>query len=230
MPAGHFSIREWMADPNGGNLFINWREDMAAAMKPLVSCWVDVFLQELLSMPPSQQRRWVLSLDELASLDALSSLVDGLTKGRKAGAMIFAGLQSTAQLDYIYGKTMSQVIRASFRSLTVLGGSNTDSQTAEDLSKALGEHEVERPDYSVSHSNSGRNTSDKIIRIRERVVMPSEIQKFEEMTGYVSFAGNFPIAKVEMKFQHYAEHTPAFLENDQVFAVPQNLANIHPAP
>lgn len=230
MPTGGFSIRDWMADRGGGNLFVNWREDMAAAMKPLVSCWVDVFLQELLSMPPSRSRRWALSLDELASLDALSSLVDGLTKGRKSGGMIFAGLQSTAQLDYIYGRTMSQIIRASFRNLVALGGSKTDGQTAEDLSKALGEHEVERPDYSVSHSSSGRNTSDRVVRVRERVVLPSEIQELPELTGYVSFAGRYPIAKVEMRYQAYRERTPAFMESAQLAPLAPNLAAIHPAP
>ncbi|MGS1117426.1 type IV secretion system DNA-binding domain-containing protein [Castellaniella sp. UC4442_H9] len=230
MPAGGFSIRDWMADPRGGNLFINWREDMAAAMKPLVSCWVDVFLQELLSMPASRTRKWALSLDELASLDALSSLVDGLTKGRKSGGMIFAGLQSTAQLDYIYGRTMSQIIRASFRNLVVLGGSKTDAQTAEDLSKALGEHEVERPDYSVSHSSSGRSMSDKVVRVRERVVLPSEIQEFPELTGYVSFAGRYPIAKVALSYQAYRETTPSFVESTQLAPLAPNLASIHPAP
>lgn len=230
MPRGDFSIRDWMADPNGGNLFVNWREDMAAGMKPLVSCWVDIFLQELLSLPPSQARRWALSMDELASLDALSSLVDGLTKGRKNGAMIFAGLQTTAQLDYIYGQTMSQIIRASFRNLVVLGGSKTDAQTAEDLSKALGEHEVERPDYTVSHSSGGRNTSDKVVRVRERVVMPSQIQEFPELVGYVAFAGNYPIAKVDLQYRPYKEHAPAFAESSRLTLLQPDLSHKHPAP
>ena len=42
MPAGDFSLRTWLADPVGGNLFITWREDMAEARKPLISAWVDV--------------------------------------------------------------------------------------------------------------------------------------------------------------------------------------------
>ena len=28
MPAGEFSLRTWLADPAGGNLFITWREDI----------------------------------------------------------------------------------------------------------------------------------------------------------------------------------------------------------
>jgi type IV secretory pathway TraG/TraD family ATPase VirD4 len=43
-------------------------------------------------------------LDELASLEKLPSLEDAATKGRKAGLRIVAGLQSTAQLEKIYGR------------------------------------------------------------------------------------------------------------------------------
>ncbi|MCC3264054.1 TraG/TraD/VirD4 family protein, partial [Paenibacillus polymyxa] len=50
-------------------------------------------------------------------------------------------------------------LRASFRSLVVLGGSKTDPETAEEMSKALGEHEVARPEYTDSRNpGSSRNT------------------------------------------------------------------------
>ncbi|ROT46751.1 type IV secretion system DNA-binding domain-containing protein [Pusillimonas sp. NJUB218] len=221
MKPGRFSIRDWLDDPAGGNLYINWREDMASAMKPLVSAWADVFITSILSMPEDRARRWWLFIDELASLEALPSLEAGLTKGRKNGLRIVAGLQSTSQLDYIYGRTMAQTLRASFRNLVVLGGSRTDPQTAEDMSKSLGEHEVIRPDYSVSRSVDSRNTSDRLVRSTERVVTPSEIQSFPELTGYVAFAGNHPIAKVAMQFTRFAQRTDPFQESAQ-------LQRIHP--
>jgi type IV secretory pathway TraG/TraD family ATPase VirD4 len=221
MKPGRFSIRDWLDDPAGGNLYINWREDMASAMKPLVSAWADVFITSILSMPEDATRRWWLFIDELASLEALPSLEAGLTKGRKNGLRIVAGLQSTSQLDYIYGRTMAQTLRASFRNLVVLGGSRTDPQTAEDMSKSLGDHEVIRPDYSVSRSVDSRNTSDRMVRSTERVVTPSEIQSFPELTGYVAFAGNHPIAKVSVRFQHFGQQTAPFEESEQ-------LQRIHP--
>ncbi|HEX7388001.1 MAG TPA: type IV secretion system DNA-binding domain-containing protein [Castellaniella sp.] len=36
---------------------------------------------------------------------ALPSLEAGLTKGRKNGLRIIAGLQSTSQLEHLYGRT-----------------------------------------------------------------------------------------------------------------------------
>src|SRR3546814_7470337 len=121
---------------------------MMTSMKPLVSSWAYGVITSILSMPESTNRRWWLFIDELASLEALPSLEAGLTKGPKNGLRIVAGLQSTSQLEYIYGRTMAQTIRASFRNLVVLGGPTTDPQTAEDMSKSLGEQDVEGQEYS----------------------------------------------------------------------------------
>lgn len=222
MKKGDFSIRDWLEDPNGGNLYINWREDMVSAMKPLVSAWADVFITSVLSMSEDRNRRWWLFIDELASLDALPSLEAGLTKGRKNGLRIVAGLQSTSQLDYIYGETMATTIRASFRNLAVLGGSKTDPKTSEDMSISLGEHEVQRFEYSVSRSVDTRNTSDNYKRETERVVTASEIQSFKEMEGYVAFAGDYPIAKVQMQYEAYKEVTEPFIESEQLKRIQKN--------
>ncbi|WP_169295555.1 type IV secretion system DNA-binding domain-containing protein [Advenella sp. EE-W14] len=216
MPAGDFSIRHWLEDPNGGNLFINWREDMSSAMKPLVSAWADVFITSVLSMSEDRNRRWWMFIDELASLEALPSLEAGLTKGRKNGLRIVAGLQSTSQLEHIYGEKMATTIRASFRNLAVLGGSKTDPKTAEDMSKSLGEHEIKRYEYNVSRSVDTRNTSDQFKRETERVVTPSEIQAFKEMMGYVAFAGDYPIAKIQMTYETFPTVIEPFVESAQL--------------
>lgn len=212
MKPGRFSIRAWLARPDGGNLYINWREDMMSSMKPLVSSWADVFITSILSMPEGTDRRWWLFIDELASLEALPSLEAGLTKGRKNGLRIVAGLQSTSQLEHIYGRTMATTIRASFRNLAVLGGSRTDPQTAKDMSESLGKHEVERPKYSISRSVDHRNTSDNVDRTVEDVVTAAQIQALPALGGYVALAGGFPIARVDLPFRKFSAAAAAFQE------------------
>lgn len=104
----------------------------------------------------------------------------------------------------------------SFRNLAVLGGSKTDPQTAEDMSKSLGDHEVRRFEYNVSRSVDTRNTSDQGRRETERLVTPSEIQSFKDLTGYVAFSGDYPIAKVQMRFQHFPEVVEPFMESEKL--------------
>lgn len=212
MPAGGFSIREWM-ESGTGSLYITWREDMKTAMKPLLSAWVDVFCSSILSMPESAARRWWLIIDELASLEKLHSLEDVLTKGRKHGVRVAAGLQTVSQLAAIYGKDMAQTLRASFRNLVVLGGSKTDAETAKEMSIALGEHEVARPEYTDSRNPGGsRGTSERLVRQTEPVVTAAQIQALPELTGYVAFAEDRPIAKFKLAPVSFVSRNPTFIE------------------
>lgn len=211
MVIGDFSLRDWLADSKGGNLFITWREDMAVSLRPLISAWVDVLCTSILSLPESKERRLWMILDELASLEKLASLGDAATKGRKAGLRIVAGLQSTAQLDKIYGHEEAQTLRSCFRSLVVLGGAKTDPKTCEDMSQSLGEHEVERETISKSTGKNG-NTNHQQQHVRERVVLPAEIAALPDLTGYVAFAGHYPIAKIKLQILQFANRYPAFVE------------------
>lgn len=227
MPSGDFSLRKWLETPTGGNIWITWREDMQESLKPIISAWIDVLCTSILSLPatkpPSLIRRWFgkqepdnarrlwLFIDELASLEKLASLEAALTKGRKHGLRIVCGLQSVSQLVTIYGQQQAQTIRSCFRSLIVFGGSKTDPDTCEEMSKALGEHEVEREDFSrtIGHHNSSNR---KTVHARERVVMPAEIAALPDLTGYVAFAGSSPIAKVELMIMRFKDRVPAFVE------------------
>lgn len=213
MPSGDFSIRDWM-ESGKGCMYITWREDMKTAMKPLLSAWVDVFCSSVLSMPESAHRRWWLLIDELASLEKLASLEDVLTKGRKHGVRVVAGLQTVSQLSAIYGKDMAQTLRASFRNLVVLGGSKTDAETAKEMSTALGEHEVARPEYTDSRNPGGsRGTSERLVRQTEAVVTAAQIQSLPELTGYVAFAEERPIAKFVLKPIVFVTRNPSFIEH-----------------
>lgn len=209
--SGNFSIRRWLEEGEG-NLYITWREDMLEALKPLVSTWVDILCTSILSLPESPERRIWMVIDELDSLQKLPSLEDAATKGRKHGLRIVAGIQSTAQLDRTNGEKDATVLRSCFRNILVLGGGRSDSKTAEDLSKSLGEHEVERETHGESANDRGGSRSRTLRIERERVVLPSEIQSLPELSGYLAFAGNLPIARIRLTPRHYPVRHPAILE------------------
>lgn len=212
MPKGNFSLRDWLEDEHAGNLYITWREDMAESMKPLLSAWVDVLCTSVLSLPEDPNRTLWLCIDELASLEKLPSLEDAATKGRKAGLRLVAGLQSTSQLTDIYGVNEAQTLRSCFRSTVVLSGAKSDPRTCEDMSLSLGEHEVERERHSKSRQSKGSSVSRQINHERERVVLPSEIASLPALTGYLAFAGEFPIARITLAIMKFAQVNEPFVE------------------
>jgi type IV secretory pathway TraG/TraD family ATPase VirD4 len=197
MPPGQFSMRDWLAESDG-SLFLTWREDMQAIVRPLIGAWIDILSTSVLSLEPDPDSRLWFLLDELASLGKLPSLQDLLTKGRKHGACAVAALQSVAQTEQIYGPKSAQSLLSCFRSTLALGGSRIDAQTCEYASRSLGTHEVERDRYSQSASvrNSGVTTQSE--HKEERVVLASQIAGLKDLSGYLSFAGDLPIAKVTL--------------------------------
>ena len=211
---GSFSLRHWL-EHGEGSLYITWREDMAEALRPLISTWFDVLVSSLLSLPPSDSRLVWFFLDELASMERLSSLEDGLTKGAKHGGRFVCGLQSTAQLDDIYARDKAVVLRSCFRNLLVLNIPNTDPVTAEEYSKGLGEREFIRTEKSRAYNWQRGNTLTHTKRhVRERAVMPSEIHKLPDLTGYLKLAGDYPIAKVKLTPKNYPIRNAAIVEGN----------------
>ena len=210
--AGEFSLRTWLQSGEG-NLFITWREDMLSTLKPLVSGWVDILIAAILTLPESNARPLWLVLDELASLECLSSLEAGLTKGRKHGLRVVAGLQSVAQLDDVYGANAATTLRSCFRNLLALGCSNADPHTAKVISEGLGQSEVEREQFTRSARGRGdASTSRSTQRSVEPLVLPSQLMSLAPLHGYLKLAGDYPVAKVRLRPVDRAERVKSFKE------------------
>lgn len=209
---GDFSLKAWLKDEGQGNLFITWREDMADALRPLISTWLDILCTSILSLPLNERRRVWIIIDELASLERLNSLEAALTKGRKHGLRIVTGLQSTAQLDHLYGREKAITLRSCFSNLLILGGTSSDAQTAEDFSRGLGEQDLERVQTSTTMTRQGRQRTEVKQRVRERIVLPSEITNLPSLMGYLSLAGDYPVAQVKLNPIPIPQVAPAFEE------------------
>lgn len=81
MPNGDFSILKALSDESLeiGDIYITWREDQVESLKPLITTFADIFISGMLSLPPSKTRSIFVFLDELASMDAISSLWAGVS-------------------------------------------------------------------------------------------------------------------------------------------------------
>lgn len=198
LQSGDFSLRQWL-ESGRGNLYLTWREDMAASLAPLIGCWVDVLCNASLSLTPDPKRRLWLVLDELASLGKLSSLEAALTKGRKHGLCCIAGLQSTAQLDRVYGRESATVLRSCFRNFVAFALAKIDPDTAEIFSRALGDQEVDRATTGQTRSTQGSSTTVNVQRVRERLVLASQVTGLPDLHAYLALAGNEPVRHIVLQ-------------------------------
>jgi hypothetical protein len=88
----------------------------------------------------SLRRLWFV-LDEWDSLGKVDSLRIGLTKLRKYGGAVIAGLQTMAQLRSSYGHDEAQVLLSCFPTKLILAAG--DTKTARYFEYELGTQEVE---------------------------------------------------------------------------------------
>ena len=200
MPVGNFSIRDWLDDPKGGNLFITWDENMKESLRPLISCWVDTIFSSVLGMAPSSSRRIWTFLDELESLEHLPTLGAALTKGRKKGLCVVSGYQSYAQIVDVYGEQLAETMLGNHRTMVALAIGRMGVGTAKKIAEALGEHEVERTKEgrSTRWGQFGTKSQNEDLR-PEKLVMPSELTSLKDLEGFLSFPGNLPIARIEIE-------------------------------
>ena len=82
--AKSWSIRRYVREGRGW-LWLSYREDQAAALRPLLAAWIGETVNATLSLPADRVRRRWLLLDEAASLGRVQSLSDALTNGSKYG-------------------------------------------------------------------------------------------------------------------------------------------------
>ncbi len=211
--AGSFSVRRWATGTDGGWLFLPYRDDQLALMRPLLAAWIDLAVGGILSQRPERGRRFWIVLDELGALGTIPVLTDALTRGRKYGLSCLAGVQSVSQLDEAYGRTGARILRSCFGSLLVLR--TQEAGTAETLSRELGEREIVVREWS--HGRGGASHTDR--RQFERLILPGEIQALRDCRGYLALAGDHPIRPIRLKPRERPEVTQAFQPRPRLQAV-----------
>lgn len=181
-----FSIRKHITAEQSGWLFLPVQEDQVQTFKPLVAAMVDVAIQALLSMSPSSDRRLWFVIDEFATWGRIQSIDPLLTKARKNGGCGALGVQSVAQLRETYGKDTAQTLMSCLGTWLTLRAN--DEETAEFMSKYIGEAEIRR--VTEGGNRDSKSWNEQIAK--QRVVMPSQLQKLKDLHGILSIVGEIP--------------------------------------
>lgn len=207
-----FSIRRWIQqDQLQEWLFISSLGDRHESLKPLITAWLDIAINALLSLPENSNRRiWVI-LDELGSLQQLPYLTSALAEARKFGGCFVVGIQSVAQLAKTYGfeggREISSLLNTRFMFRV------PDPDIAQWSARNLGETTIEEVREGISY---GANTirdgvSIQRVEVQKPVVPPSEIQRLNDLTCYVRLPGSYPITLLHMPYQQRPILQPPFL-------------------
>ncbi|MDA8256590.1 MAG: DUF853 family protein [Betaproteobacteria bacterium] len=198
-----WSLKKFVEDDRAkGWLFFNFRDDQLATLAPVIAAMTDVVSKSILSLDADPSRRFWLVLDEFASLGKVTSILDFLTKARKAGGRAIIGIQTVAQLRSAYGRDDAQTLLSCLSSQLVLRC--PDPETADLMSRMLGEEQIVRQVGSGGESKkileattTTENWQEQVAT--ERVVMPAELQNLPDLRGVLNLAGNIPAAPVQLQ-------------------------------
>lgn len=200
-----FSIRKWIQDDCEHNwLFVSSMSDKHETLKPLISMWLDIAANALMSLTPSDTRRIWMIFDELPSLQRLPYLPGAFAEARKFGGCLIAGMQSISQLRKEYGNHAAEEIsnlcntRIFFR--------DPSFETAQWASRELGENETEEVRENISYSESAMRSGISLSnqRYQKQLISSSEIMHLNDLEAFVRLPGHYPLFKIRLRF---AENT-----------------------
>jgi type IV conjugative transfer system coupling protein TraD len=207
-----FSIRQWIQNESGNNwLFITSLGDRHETLKPLITAWLDIAVNTLLSLPPKFDRRIWLILDELTSLQQLPYLTQTLSESRKFGGCAIVGLQNYAQLAKLYGQDGAREIsslintRAMFR--------QPDPEIAKWSAQNFGETITDEIREGISYGANTMRDGVSINRVETRkpVVSYSEIMSLGDLHAYIRLPGKFPITAIDFNYKHRDKKNNGFI-------------------
>ena len=181
-----WSAREWSQHARGW-LFLTSRDDLAAAITPLLSVWLDCIVRRLLARSHAPSRRVWIVIDELAALKRQAQLENLLVRGRKRDLSAVVGFQTISQLRAIYGREPAAVL-SSMPSTKLLFRVD-EPETAQFLSRQIGEREISRDQPGTSASDDRASLSLHTHQLVEPLVLTSEIQGLPRLTGFLCVAG-----------------------------------------
>jgi len=201
-----FSLRAWIRG-GSGSLWMPYAANEIAALRGLISCWMNIAIFETLSLAPSTERRIWFQIDEMDGLGRIEGLTNALARLRKFGGCVALGFQSYAQLRQVYGDGAETIIENCGNLLLLRSGLSDDGGTAKLASQLVGSREVERHDINRTRSRGRyltRSMSMQTRRAVEDVVLPSEIMQLPDREGFVKRAGSPGWMRVKFPYEDFS--------------------------
>ena len=172
-----FSLRAWLADKtNCKVLVLQGSGQNTLLTKAYVNAMISTITAQVTSPSynDSKTRKIWVFLDELPQLGKIEDLSPLMAVGRSKGIRVVIGTQDISQLKAIYGQDGTNAWASMIG--TSIYGRVAGGDTAEWISKRIGEREVERPNEVWSSRNGQPTTSTSYAREMIPLVLPSQLQ------------------------------------------------------
>lgn len=206
---GEWSLRNWIRNGVPGSwLYVTYQDNQLAMLRQLLAAWLQIAIEETLSLDEDPERRLWFVADEFDSLGKVSVMNDALSKMRKYGGCCVLGFQLVPQLRQRYGHDGAAALLGNLRSMCLMGV--PDPETACWCADAIGEQEYTRFEVSATqgktnhdHSSSTSSSSgQRLAHVTERLLLPSQFQRLPDLAGYVRLSGDSPVYQV--KIDHFS--------------------------
>ena len=207
-----FSIKKWLDEDGSSFLFVSNYANLRDTLKPILSLLIDLAMKHILSMPEDIDRRRFIIIDEFASLQRLTTVVQALEQGRSKGASIWIALQDISQLQKLYGHETTHTIVNNCN--TILSFAVSDPNSQEYLSKLFGETEILETDESLSMGPADYRDGLTLQRKRrkEPLLLPSQFGILPDFHFYLKML-SYPVTQSKIQWKGFEKKNQSFILN-----------------
>ncbi len=165
----------------------------------LLTLWLDMAMNTLMTTPRTQDLKCWFFIDELGALHRLPALEKGLQTARNFGGAIVLGLHAYAKLKEVYGENMAMTLSSLARTKLILG--TADRETATWCSDFIGHGQVRDMEeaYTYGYNNARDAVSLTPRKHIEPLLLPDQLMNLPRLSGYLKFPDGFPAAPVKLK-------------------------------
>lgn len=206
-----FSIKNWIQnEQEQGCIFISSTGDLHSSLTPLISAWIEIAINNILTLERNRQRKIWIILDELPSLHTIPSLEQGLAEVRQFGGCFVLSIQAISQLRDRYGMNGAQTLSSLCNNKVFLRAG--DFESARWYSDNIGITEIkeyrEALSYGAHEMRDGININDH--KHLYQIALPAELISLNDCEGYLISSKNYGIAKITFDYQDYPKHNARF--------------------
>jgi len=166
-----------------------YKAGQIAALGSMISGWMRLAIFETMQSEGNTPLWFIV--DELDALGPIDGLKDALVRLRKFNGRCVLGFQSIAQVSDSYGHGSAHtIVENCGNSLILRCSASEGGGTARFASQLIGDREVLRTTESSSRRPgefSSTKTNSQHYSV-EAAVMPSEIERLPDLSGYLKFA------------------------------------------